>query len=96
MKKIAITLILSAIFTSALAQQSRHFELVQLTDGVYAAIHKKGGHAICNAGVIDLGTETLIFDTFMTPQAAEDLLKAVKSLELPSIKYVINSHHHND
>jgi glyoxylase-like metal-dependent hydrolase (beta-lactamase superfamily II) len=96
MKKICFTFILSVIITSLSAQQSPHFDLIKLSDGIYAAIHKQGGHAICNAGIIDLGKETLIFDTFMTPQAAEDLVEAVEALELSPIKYVINSHHHND
>ena len=49
---------------------SRHFNLEQLADGVYAAIHAEEGWAICNAGIIDLGDRTLVFDSFMSPQAA--------------------------
>ncbi len=51
---------------------SRHFNLEQLADGVYAAIHAEEGWAICNAGIIDLGDRTLVFDSFMSPQAAID------------------------
>jgi hypothetical protein len=40
---------------------------------VFAAIHLAGGAAICNAGIIDLGDRTLVFDSFMSPLAAEDL-----------------------
>jgi len=78
------------------SQEYRHFEIVKLEEGIYTAIHKEGGHAICNAGIIDLGTETLIFDTFITPQAADELLKAIADLDLPQIRFVVNSHHHND
>ena len=39
------------------------FRIEKLADGVYAAIAKNGGHAICNAGIIDLGDATLIFDS---------------------------------
>lgn len=76
--------------------ESRHFELQELAGGVYAAIPKIGGHAICNAGIIDLGDKTIIFDTFMSPIAAQDLLIAVKEMKLSPVAYVINSHYHND
>jgi hypothetical protein len=47
--------------------QSDHFRLYQLADGVFAAIALNGGAAISNAGIIDLGDRTLIFDTFISP-----------------------------
>jgi len=78
------------------AFQSLHFEIVKLADGVYAAIHKNGGGAICNAGIVDLGDRTLIFDTFLTPQAARDLIIAAEALIGKSISTVVNSHGHND
>ena len=53
--------------------QSDHFRLHQLAEGVFAAIALNGGAAISDAGIIDLGDRTLIFDTFMTPQAAQRL-----------------------
>jgi len=59
--------------------QSRHFRVEQLTEGVYAAIHVDGGWAIGNAGIVDLGKRTLVFDTGLTPQAAYDLRTAAKT-----------------
>jgi glyoxylase-like metal-dependent hydrolase (beta-lactamase superfamily II) len=76
--------------------QSRHFRLDQLADGVYAAIHVDGGWAMCNAGIVDLGDRTLIFDTFLTPWAAEDLRAAAEALTGRPVGTVINSHFHND
>ena len=76
--------------------ESKHFRLQQLADGVYAAIHIDGGAAIGNAGIVDLGDRTLIFDTLFTPQAAEDLRTAAESLTGRPIDAVINSHWHND
>ncbi|MEJ2112555.1 MAG: MBL fold metallo-hydrolase [Flavobacteriaceae bacterium] len=75
---------------------SSNFELLELSEGVYACIHKFGGTAICNAGIIDNGTETIIFDSFLSPDAAEELKKIVDTFNLSPIKYVINSHSHND
>ena len=75
---------------------SRHFNLEQLADGVYAAIHAEEGWAICNAGIIDLGDRTLVFDSFMTPQAAIDLSRAAETLIGRPVHTLINSHPHND
>ncbi len=75
---------------------SKHFKLEQLAEGVYAAIHSEGGWAICNAGIIDLGDRTLVFDSFMTPDAATDLVEAAEHLTGRSVQVLINSHYHND
>lgn len=32
---------------------TKNFSLIKLDDGVYACIHKFGGKAICNAGIVD-------------------------------------------
>ena len=42
---------------------SEHFVLYQLAEGIYAAIAIEGGAAFSNAGIVDLGGHTLIFDT---------------------------------
>lgn len=76
--------------------QSDHFTIEKLADGVYAAIHKTGGYAICNAGIVDLGDETLVFDCFISPRAARDLKKIAEELTGNSVRYLVNSHYHND
>lgn len=76
--------------------KSDHFELHQLAEGVFAAIAIKGGAAYSNAGIIDLGDQTLIFDTFETPIAAQDLKMAAEQLTGRPASCVIISHAHND
>ena len=76
--------------------QSGNFDLVPLAEGVYACIHKFGGKAICNIGIVDTGEETLIFDTFISPVVAKEIPVLVKKLGLSPIRYVVNSHWHND
>ncbi len=78
------------------AANSRHFELHPLAKGVFAAIATDGGAAICNSGIIDLGGRTLVFDTFLTPQAATDLRQAVTDVIGATSCVVVNSHYHND
>ncbi|HEY0754270.1 MAG TPA: MBL fold metallo-hydrolase [Ktedonobacteraceae bacterium] len=75
---------------------SRHFQLAQVAEGIYAAISIDGTGSMSNAGIIDLGEATLIFDTFATPQAARDLRAAAELLCGHTIAYVINSHRDGD
>jgi len=76
--------------------ESPHFKLEHIGDGVYAAIHKPGGQAICNGGFVDLGEEILVFDSFLSIAAANDLRKAVGELTGKPVRWVVNSHSHND
>lgn len=78
---------------------SRHFQLEQLAEGVYAAVLPDimaNISANSNAGIVDLGDTTLVFDTFMTPVAAADLCTAAEQLTGRPPSYVINSHYHYD
>jgi len=99
MKFFTAFLIVNIVLVSnSWAQKTEYpdFTIHQLGDGVYAAIAKNGGHAICNAGIVDLGDATLIFDPFMSVQAATDLKAAADQLTHQPVKYVVNSHYHND
>jgi len=80
----------------ATISDSSHFRLQQLADGVYAAIAVEGGAATCNAGIVDLGNCTMVFDAFLTQQAAIDLNAAAERLFGRRVEYVVNSHFHND
>jgi glyoxylase-like metal-dependent hydrolase (beta-lactamase superfamily II) len=75
---------------------SEHFELHQLSHGVYAAIAIPGGAAYSNAGIIDLGERTLLFDTFDNPKAAVDLKAVAEQLTGRPASHVVISHSHPD
>lgn len=75
---------------------SKYFDLVQVGEGAYAAIVKPGRGAIANAGLVDLGDVTVVFDTFQTLTAAEDLKRAAEELFGRPVGVVINSHAHMD
>jgi glyoxylase-like metal-dependent hydrolase (beta-lactamase superfamily II) len=78
-------------------QVQTHFTLIPVADGTWAAIHKNpGGHAICNAGIIDLGDKTVVIDPFMNLDAAEELKAAAIQLTGREPGIIINTHHHND
>ena len=76
---------------------SEKFTIHQIAPRVWAAIHNNYyGKAICNAGIVDLGDKTIVFDPFMTPSAAVELRDIARQLTKRNYAYVINSHHHND
>ncbi len=76
--------------------ESIHFVLHTLAEDIFAAIAQDGGSAISNSGMIDLGGQILVFDTFLTPQAAMDLRQSAAEMLGQTPKLVINSHYHND
>jgi len=72
------------------------FQLVQVADGVFGAIAKPGGLASGNAGFIIGDGGVLVFDTFLTPVAAEELIKEIQARTSAPILYAVNSHYHLD
>ncbi|MFJ6210644.1 MBL fold metallo-hydrolase [Lysinibacillus sp. NPDC092081] len=75
---------------------SKHFQLEQIGKGVYAAIAKGGGGAVANAGFVDLGDKVIVFDTFNTQQASEDLRLIAEKITNHTVTWVVNSHWHGD
>ncbi|HMG74490.1 MAG TPA: MBL fold metallo-hydrolase [Pyrinomonadaceae bacterium] len=72
------------------------FQLIKVADGVYAAIAKPGGLASGNAGFVIGDEGVLIFDTFFTPVAIEELISEIQTLTKLPIKFAVNSHYHLD
>ena len=73
-----------------------HFDLETIADGAYAVMAREGGAAACNSAIVDLGEQTLVVDTFLTPLAAKALREAAESLTGNAVSYVVNTHHHPD
>ena len=72
------------------------FQIVKVADGVYAAIAKPGGLASGNAGFVIGNDGVLVFDTFSTPAAIEELIAEIQKLTKAPIKFAVNSHYHLD
>jgi len=84
-----------------MADRFRHFALEPLADGVWAALFgiappAPDAWSISNAGIVDLGDRTLVFDTFMTSAAAAELKMAAEELTGHQPEIVVLSHGHND
>lgn len=73
-----------------------NYVLKTLKPGVFAAIASDEGSAGSNSGIIDLGDETIVFDTSATLSAAKELLEMSKEITGRAPKYVMNSHSHPD
>lgn len=81
--------------TKKIKLETLHFNLFELAEGVYAAIEKENNTG-SNAGIIDLGDCTVIFDTFLNIDAARELKRAAEQITGRMASYVINSHSHTD
>ena len=57
----------STIMPASKLPQSVYFQLQEVAKGVFPALVPNDGPDIDNAGLIDLGIQTLIFDTFEDP-----------------------------
>ncbi|MHB1393925.1 MAG: MBL fold metallo-hydrolase [Clostridia bacterium] len=73
-----------------------YFTVEELAVGVYAAIATEEGGALSNSGIIDLGDMTVVFDTFLSVDAARKLRKLAEDITGRKTAYVMNSHSHFD
>src|SRR5499426_2931523 len=107
MKKTYLLVLIAVLFTVLLLlnptastakapKPEDDFTLVKVADGVYAAIAKSGGLASGNAGFVVGDDGVVIFDTFFTPAAMEELIGEIQKLTNKPIKYAVNSHYHLD
>ena len=76
--------------------ESKHFTLELLTNGVYACIHKSGGAAYSNVGIIDLGDRTILVDAFDTMVAGSDLRQTAEALFDRPVDTIVLTHPHSD
>jgi cyclase len=86
----------TASSAAAAPKADADFQLIKVGDGVYAAVAKSGGLAVGNAGFVIGDEAVLIFDTFSTPVAIEELISEIQALTKLPIKYAVNSHYHLD
>ena len=73
-----------------------HYRLREVAEGAWAAIASPEGNARANAGIVDLGDATLVFDTFMDPAPARALQADAARLTGREPSIVVNSHWHPD
>lgn len=85
-----------ATAVSAAEPPKPFFVLRDAGNGVWAAIAIPGMHAGGNAGFV-VGTDAVaVVDTFGKPEAAEQLLAAIREKTNVPIRFVIDTHYHAD
>jgi glyoxylase-like metal-dependent hydrolase (beta-lactamase superfamily II) len=96
---LAVIVIVTSIGTSATgAAPSTHFAVEPLADGVYAVIRKEPlGFAVHgNTLFVVCDRDVVVVDTDFTRQAAQEVLEAIRAVTPKPVKYVINTHWHDD
>ena len=76
--------------------KSKNFEIKKIKYKCLCSNCNTRGNAVCNAGVIDLGKDVLVIDPFLTPAAALELKQFIAAFIKKPVKYVVDSHSHND
>jgi glyoxylase-like metal-dependent hydrolase (beta-lactamase superfamily II) len=78
--------------------QSPGFEVVKLAEGVYAAVRNEppGLTVNANSAFIINDNDVVVVDTTLTPGSARELLAALRKLTSKPVRYVVNTHWHDD
>lgn len=78
--------------------QNPKFEIVKVADDVYAAIRKEPPGLTVNANSVFIinDDDVVVVDTTLTPSSASECIAALRKLTSKPVKYVINTHWHDD
>ena len=78
--------------------QAQSIDVVKVADGVYAAIRKEPPGLTTNANSVFIinDDDVIVVDTSLTPSTARELLAALRKLTDKPVKYVVNTHWHDD
>ncbi|MCS7081972.1 MAG: MBL fold metallo-hydrolase [Bacteroidetes bacterium] len=85
---------LCLVFGLGVNAQPRYFDWKEVAPGVYAAIGKPG--VLSNAAVIITEEGVVVVDTHLRPSWARDLIEQIRRLSRQPVRFVINTHWHND
>jgi len=94
-------LLLFAIITSSFIRTSAvtpRFKIVKVAKGVYAAIRTEPPGLTVNANSVFIinDDDVVVIDTTLTPGTARETIAELKKLTNKPVKYVINTHWHDD
>lgn len=86
------------LFPALAFGQTGGFEIVKVADGIYAAIRKEPPGLTVNANSVFIinDDDVIVVDTTLTPGTAREELAALRKLTDKPVKYVINTHWHDD
>jgi cyclase len=79
------------------APAPKHFRLEPLGGGAYACVAVAGDRdSVGNAGFVVGSAGVLVVDAFATEAAAEELLRAIRTITPAPVRWVVNTHYHLD
>jgi len=92
MKQVLRLAFCCALLAPAATAQS--FDITQVAPGVYAAIGRQG--VASNGAFIVNKDDVVVVDTHFRPSWARDLIAEIKKVTDKPVRYVVNTHWHND
>lgn len=72
------------------------FQIVRVSDGVYAAIAKPTFRLNCNAAIIVQDDGVVVVDSESIPSAAREVIIAIKRITDKPVKFLVITHFHGD
>jgi cyclase len=94
--RFVLSVFVLASWLASTAAAGAEDDLTKLADGVYVRIVEPDSNAVGNSGVLVLEHGVLVFDTHFTPEAGQQLRKAIESVTTKPVLYLVNSHFHPD
>jgi cyclase len=90
--------IFALVLVSFSVKAEPRFQLVKVADGVYAAIRTEPPGLTVNANTVFIinQDDVVVVDTTLTPGTAREEIAALKRLTNKPVKYIINTHWHDD
>lgn len=79
-----------------IVSDNSYFQVEKVVDGVFACLATDMEKGKGNTAIVDLGDKTVVFDTFVSPEAGQVLRDVAVALTGREPTWVINSHHHRD
>ncbi len=89
---VVVALVSWALLNAGAEAQS--FEIVKMADGVYAAVGREG--VASNGAFIVNQEDVVVVDTHYRPSWARDLISEIRKITNKPVRYVVNTHWHND
>jgi cyclase len=96
--RLCLFALLAAAAPLAAFGQTGNFELVKLTEGVYVARRTEPAGLTVNGNSVFIINEedVIVVDATLTPGTAQEELAALRKLTNKPVRYVINTHWHDD
>jgi glyoxylase-like metal-dependent hydrolase (beta-lactamase superfamily II) len=86
------------LFSSTTVHAAQNFDVVKLADGVYATIRREppGSAVDANNVFIINRDDVIVVDSNISPASTREVLAALRKLTSKPVRYVINTHWHDD